>query len=111
MKINRENAFKLWERIYGKKKYARDFHGNLMCRDAYGDPDYFEKRNGKKVYCGWNVHHIQPKAHGGSNRLDNLTLTNIITNEEAADKNTYWIDGIKYQVQRSGESYDIYQLN
>lgn len=54
----------IWNEYFGKK-YATDFHGNYMCRNAYGERDYFEYDSyGNKVYCGWNIHHILPKAVG-----------------------------------------------
>ena len=100
MKINRTNALQLWEECFGDVEFAEDFHGNLMCRSAYGDADYFVRRRGRDIYCGWNLHHILPKNHGGTNAVENLICTNILTNESAADKITYWIDDSLYQVQR-----------
>ena len=41
MKINRENALRLWEKFFGSRRYAEDFHGYLMCKEGYGDPDYY----------------------------------------------------------------------
>lgn len=58
MKICRKNALKLWEMCYGSALYAEDFHGNLMCRDGYGNPDFYIYENGERIYCGWNLHHI-----------------------------------------------------
>lgn len=58
MKINKKNALKLWERYYGDARFAEDFHGYLMCRDGYGNPDFFIKEDGEAIYCGWNIHHI-----------------------------------------------------
>ena len=65
MKITRNNAMALWEGTYGNRSYAEDFDGGLMRKDAYGDAEYYEIRHGRKVYCGWNIHHILPKACGG----------------------------------------------
>ena len=62
MKINKTNALRLWEERYGNKLFAEDFHGNLMCKEGYGDPDYRVYRWGKTIYCGWNIHHILPVA-------------------------------------------------
>ena len=100
MKINRTNAMQLRDEFFGDVEFAEDFHGNLMCRSAYGDPDYFVRRHGQAIYCGWNIHHILPRTHGGTNAVENLICTNILTNESAADKITYWIDDSLYQVQR-----------
>ena len=35
MKINRENALRLWEKFFGSRRYAEDFHGYLMCKEGY----------------------------------------------------------------------------
>lgn len=109
MKINRTNAMQLWYDYYGDVEFANDFHGNIMYRFAYGDPNYYFVDNGEKIYCGWNIHHILPKAHGGTNSYDNLICTNILTNEAAADKTTYWIDDSRYQVKKipSSHAYKI----
>ena len=40
MRINKKNALRLWEMCFGDKNFAEDFHGYLMCREGYGDPDY-----------------------------------------------------------------------
>ena len=110
MKINKKNALKLWELRYGDKEFADDFHGYLMCRSGYGNPEYFVKKNGRRIYCGWNIHHVLPKASGGTNAIDNLICTNIATNEGAADKITFWIDDCLYQVQRCDAGHGIFQL-
>lgn len=113
MKINKYNALKLWNEYFGNCMFAEDFHGNLMCRDGYGDLDFFCYRFGKKIYCGWNIHHILPVACGGTNAKANLICTNIATNYEADDKTTYWIDDCLYQVQRidSTKKYGIFKIN
>ena len=111
MKINKKNALKLWELRYGDREYVNDFHGYMMCRSGYGNPDYYVKRNGERIYCGWNIHHVLPKASGGTNAIDNLICTNISTNEVAADKITFWIDDCLYQVQRCDDGHGIFQLN
>ena len=100
MKISKKEAYELWEATYGSKEYAKDFDGRLMYKHAYGDPNYYEYHDDQKVYCGWNIHHILPRACGGCNTRENLICTNIITNELAADKTSYWIDGHLYQVKK-----------
>ena len=111
MKINRKNAMRLWEMCFGDDEFAEDFHGYLMGKNGYGNPDYYINENHERIYCGWNVHHILPKASGGTNAIANLICTNIATNEAAADKITFWIDDCLYQVQRSEEGHDIFRLN
>lgn len=100
MEINRKTAYKVWESMFGYAEYAEDFHGNYMCKTAFGNRNYYEIINGRRVYCGWNLHHILPKACGGTNKFKNLTCTNIVTNDLAEDKITFNIDDCRYQVRR-----------
>ena len=100
MKLNRENAMKLWQEHYGYAWMARDFHGRLMYRDRYGDDTYQTDIFGNRICYGWNIHHILPRACGGTNEKHNLICTNILTNEEAEDKITFWIEDRLYQVKR-----------
>lgn len=111
MKINKNNALRLWEMCFGDERFAEDFHGYLMCKDGYGNPDFFVYEGNVRIYCGWNLHHILPKALGGTNAISNLICTNVTTNEEAADKITFWIDDCLYQVQRTENGHDIFRLN
>lgn len=112
MKINRVNALQIWQNCFADNEYATDFHGNLMCRSAYGDSNHYIVTGGNKVYCGWNIHHVLPKTHGGTNASDNLICTNILTNEQAADKTTYWIDDSLYQVRKisGAHEYEIVRI-
>lgn len=101
MKINKSNALRFWEECFGNKQFAEDFHGNLMCRDGYGNKNFFViNYSSQKIYCGWNIHHILPSACGGTNSKNNLLCTNITTNEEAADRITFWIEESLYQVKK-----------
>lgn len=116
MKISKATALRLWDERYGDTLWVEDFDGGLMYRDAYNDREVSAVRtignryalntqlilglfDNQKIYCGWNLHHILPKANGGTNAKDNLLCTNIITNDEAEDKTTFWIDDRNYQVQ------------
>ncbi len=78
-----------------------DFHGSLMCRDAYGDEKYYIVDHGERIYCGWDIHHILPSAQGGTDVEDNLICTNISTNRCAGDKITFWIEDSQYQVRHT----------
>lgn len=100
MKITKTNALRLWTQHFGNKQFAKDFHGNLMCRSAYGDNKYYVIRKGKKIFCGWNLHHIFPSSIGGKNDAANLLCTNMITNSLAGNKVTFHIDDNIYQVHR-----------
>ena len=83
MRITRQKAMRIWERHYGGSEYAEDFHGYFMCKSGYGNPE---------------------------NDISNLICTNIVTNEGAADRTTYWIDDNLYQVRRGCSGYEIVKL-
>jgi hypothetical protein len=91
MKINKNNALKIWERDYGNAITVKDFSGNIMNKKDYGKP------NNKH---GWNIHHVKPKSLGGTNEKNNLVCTNIITNIAAGNKTTYKINSKIYQIKR-----------
>lgn len=111
MRICKKNALRLWKMCYGEAMYAEDFHGNLMCRNGYGNPDFYIIEDGERIYCGWNLHHILPRALGGGNAISNLLCTNIATNEEAGDRITFWIEDCLYQVQKCNNlEYRIVKL-
>lgn len=57
MKISRYNALRLWEEFYGSSQYAEDFHGNLMCKDGYGDSDF------SVYYYGKNILRLEYSSH------------------------------------------------
>lgn len=111
MRICKKNALRLWKMCYGEAMYAEDFHGNLMCRNGYGNPDFYIIEDGERIYCGWNLHHILPRALGGGNAVSNLLCTNIATNEEAGNRITFWIEDCLYQVQKCNNlEYRIVEL-
>ena len=64
MKINKYNALRFWEECYGSKQYAEDFHGNLMCKDGYGNNNFSVNYYGQEIYCGWNIHHNYDAGRG-----------------------------------------------
>ena len=53
MRINKKNALRLWEMCFGDNNFAEDFHGYLMCREGYGDPDYYVCDGKERIYCGY----------------------------------------------------------
>ena len=112
MSFSKATAIQLWFDYYGNAMYAEDFDGGLMYREAYGDPDYYIFEDGQKIYCGWNLHHILPKSCGGTSDRSNLLCTNILTNEAAGNKITFWIDNSLYQVKRNRQwgRYNIIRI-
>lgn len=105
----RKRAMRLWNEIYKGSLFAEDFSGNLMCRSGYGDRDFHVDVNGKRIYCGWNTHHVLPKSRGGADSSDNLVCVNITTNDKAADKTTFTIGGDVYQIKRKKRT-SVYEI-
>ena len=99
MRMTKKRALNLWAKHFGNARYAVDFHGSLMCREAYGDEMYYIVDHGEKVFCGWDIHHILPSAQGGTDSEANLLCTNITTNRCAGDRITFWIDDSQYQIR------------
>ena len=88
MKICKSNALRLWDAYYGNVRFAEDFHGNLMCRDGYGNANYCVIRWGRTVYCGWNIHHILPIACGGTNEKQNSLVRRFFPKGKSFDNIT-----------------------
>ena len=63
--MEREDALKMWDDIFGDRKWALDCFGTWIYRDDYGDTE--KKRNnrpgsdGKYYSYGWEIDHIRPK--------------------------------------------------
>lgn len=109
MNINKENAQKLWRKRYGNKKSIDDFAGRRMNYDDYN----FEKGSIEENSFGWNIHHIMPKSHKVHNDEKNLEIVNIKTNQEAADKTSFVIDKVLYQVKKlkGNSNYGIFKAD
>ena len=84
-------AKKLWENDFGNSKVGYDFYGLEVRKGSYA-------QTGSQY--GWNIDHIYPESMGGSDDFSNLQITHIYTNSERGNKNTFWVDGTKYQVKR-----------
>lgn len=108
MEINTKNALKLWEKRNGTAKTITDFTGRYIYKDDYNDRETLRvwEKDGKKYNFGWNIHHIQPLAKGGSNDEQNLEIVCMTTNDEAEDKTTFKANGVNYQVKKiKGSKY------
>jgi len=77
MEIKKDTAMKLWEEKFGDKTKAHDYKGREILKAAYG-------QDGSQY--GWNIDHIKPKSKGGTDRVDNLQIVHISTNQEKADR-------------------------
>lgn len=80
MKINKQNAMKLWRSRYGDD--------NDVC-DYAGRPMFFLDYNNRESKYGWNIDHILPQDRNGADDTENLIICNIKTNDEKANKTTF----------------------
>jgi hypothetical protein len=80
-----------WVNEFGKAEFGIDFAGKKIKRSEQG----------KNAEFGWTGDHILPEAQNGPDNVSNLQITNFKTNQHKADKNTFVIDGIQYQVLRN----------
>ena len=65
MDIDKELAMKLWNDVFGNRRFATDCFGTWMCRDAYSNEAVImqDHMGGSNRYdYSWNVDHIRPKA-------------------------------------------------
>ena len=98
MKINKQNAMKLWRERYGDN--------NDVC-DYAGRPMFFLDYNDRDSKYGWNIDHILPQDRNGTDDIDNLIICNIKTNDEKANKTTFEANYKKFQVKKIDGIYRI----
>ncbi len=100
MTINKDLAMKLWNDIYGDKRFVQDCFGTWMCRDAYsnevvsmkdhlGGPNYYD--------YSWNVDHIRPKS-------------SFVNEQEADSYNNFELIHRQNNLQKS-DDYPHFQVN
>ncbi len=97
-----DKKMSFWEKEFGNVNEAEDFTGRLIKKCAYG-------QTGSKY--GWDIDHIQPLSKGGKDTDDNKQIVHVLTNDEKADKTTFVIDGVTYQVQKTSRSDEDYWAN
>jgi hypothetical protein len=102
MKINQSNAMKLWNERIGNREDAVDFSNYQIKKAAYGD---------QNSEFGWNIHHKQPLAKGGSSDKLNLEIVSIYVNETIGDKTSFVIDDDRFEVHRIAKpEYGIFLI-
>lgn len=111
MKINKENALRLWDIIYGEKDLAQDCFGTYIYREDFND--YTTKRLWKEdqnhYYFGWNIDHILPTSKGGTDDNNNLEIMHFKNNQMKSDKIVFHINEKTYEVYRCKLSVDGYK--
>ncbi len=73
------NPNTVWKNEFGNNEFGFDACGRRIRKNAYGT---------KGIY-GWEIDHIHPQSHNGSNSLANLQPLHWETNECKSDKTGY----------------------
>jgi CRISPR/Cas system Type II protein with McrA/HNH and RuvC-like nuclease domain len=79
-----------WIHEFKNREYATDFAGRQIKRSEQGQDSEF----------GWSIDHILPLSLKSPDNITNLQITHFRTNQEKADKTTFKIDDILYQVKQ-----------
>lgn len=90
-----DKRMSFWEKEFGDVEEAKDFAGRKILKCAYG------QTNSRFV---WDIDHILPLSKGGTDTDDNKQIVHVVTNDEKADKTTFIIDDVIYQVQKTSKS-------
>ena len=102
MNINRDTAFKLWDKQFGKINEAIDFAGRRITKGAYG--------NNNSRYC-WNIDHIKPKSQKGKSTEKNLICCHVTTNsEKGSNFPEFTANSKNFQVVSDNGNYRIVRL-
>ena len=107
--MDRENALKMWDGIFGNKKWATDCFGTWMYRDDYGDTETTRTNRpggtGKAYSYGWEIDHIRPKSDfpkdSNPDLMNNYEPMHWGNNRAKGDQYpNFEINEMKYQVVR-----------
>ncbi|WP_025755647.1 HNH endonuclease [Mycoplasmopsis cricetuli] len=99
MKINKKNALKLWDEIYGKTtQTSYDFAQRKINKSEYNT-------NSKN---SWNIDHIFPLNLGGTDSKNNLQIVHYLTNNEKGDKVSFVANNSIFNVVK--EKNGIYKI-
>lgn len=111
MKINKENALRLWELIYGSRDLVQDCFGTYMYKYDFGDSATKRvwKNDGKLYNFGWEIDHILPTSKGGTDDNNNLEPMHWQNNQEKSDKTIFYIQDKQYEIYRCKLTVDGYK--
>ena len=109
MEINRKNALRFWETVYGSELLVSDCFGTLIYKEDYGDYTTERLYEGKKYNFGWTIDHILPIKLGGTDDNNNLEIMHWKNNQEKGDHNTFVINNIRYAIYRCKQTVDGYR--
>lgn len=120
MTIDKELALKLWNIIYGDKRFVQDCLGTWICRDAYSNEvvSMRDHEGGSKFYdYSWNIDHIRPKAsfvnENDADDYNNFELIHRQNNlQKSDDYPEFTVNNKKYRVVKNNNGgYGIVNSN
>lgn len=107
--MEKEEALKIWDGVFGDKKWATDCFGTWMYRDDYGDTEKTRNNrpggDGKNHTYGWEIDHIRPKSdfknESDANFNNNYEPMHWNNNRSKADNYPgFKINDVEYKVVR-----------
>ena len=104
--MEKEDALKFWDSLFGNKKWAIDCYGTWICREDYGDTTTLRTgSDGKRYNYGWEIDHIRPKSsYKNENDADFYNNYEPVHWENNREKSNnypeFYIDSKKYKVVR-----------
>jgi hypothetical protein len=104
--INREEALKIWEQVYGKKEMAEDCFGTKIIKEDYEDYDRVRKADdGNEYTYAWTVVFKKPSIYGGKQINFNLQIVHLNYKNIMRDNIKFEINGKKYMVKNDKKGY------
>lgn len=98
--MERNDALRLWDSIYGNKDVAYDYAAQIMKREDFDNPDSNQ---------GWTIDFIKPLSNGGTNIVSNLMICNTVTKNIRGSKASFRIGNDFFEV-RKGKKYGTFAL-
>ena len=98
--MDKIQAQRLWESLYGEKTVAYDFAAQEIHKEDYRNPDSF--------YC-WREDYIRPLTSGGRNVPSNLRIESQSSYDRRDGKSNFRIGNAIFEV-RKGRKYGTYAL-
>ena len=70
--------------VWDKAKPLKGRDSDKVRQDPYGN-EIHRRQYGQETEHGWEIDHITPKSHGGSDRIKNLQALQTDTNRRIGD--------------------------
>ena len=110
MELSKDFAIQFWEAVYGSEELVSDCFGDKIYKEDYGNTT--QKRRilgGESFFYGWTIDHILHISKGGDNSLNNLEIMHWLNNAEKADKTSFTINDIEYEIHKCKVSIEGYK--